>query len=116
MINGRDRPDWTRRHFLRAAAAGIAVLAMGAGANAAEMQERADLAAIFQEQNVPGAFVLYDVAGDRYVTVNGKRAETRYVPASTFKIANSLIALETGVVKDENEIVPYGGKPQRMKQ
>ncbi len=83
---------------------------------AAEMQERADLAAAFQEQNVPGAFVLYDVAGDRYITVNGKRAETRYLPASTFKIANSLIALETGVVKDENEIIPYGGKPQRMKQ
>jgi len=33
------------------------------------------------------------------------------VPASTFKIANTIIALETGVVKDENEIIPYGGRP-----
>src|SRR6185295_19637139 len=28
---------------------------------------------------------------------------------------NSLIALETGVVKDESEAVPYGGKPQPIK-
>ncbi len=38
------------------------------------------------------------------------------VPASTFKVANTIIALETGAVKDENEIIPYGGKPQPFKQ
>jgi beta-lactamase class D len=43
------------------------------------------------------------------------RAERRMRPASTFKIVNSLIALETGAVKDENEIIPYGGKPQPIK-
>ena len=45
--------------------------------------------------------MLYDAAADRLTAVNRVRAETRYVPASTFKIANSLIALETGVVQDE---------------
>lgn len=34
------------------------------------------------------------------------------MPASTFKIAHSIIALETAVVRDENEVVPYGGRPQ----
>ena len=52
---------------------------------------------------------------DRTITVDGERAAKRYVPASTFKIANSLIALETGVVKDESEVIPYGGKPQPFK-
>jgi beta-lactamase class D len=37
------------------------------------------------------------------------------VPASTFKIANSLIALETGAVANEDEVVPYGGGPQPIK-
>lgn len=37
------------------------------------------------------------------------------VVASTFKIANSLIALETHVIKDANEIIPYGRQPQRFK-
>ncbi len=49
------------------------------------------------------------------VVVDRDRAETPYVPASTFKIANSLIALETGAVRDQNEIVPYGGEPQPIK-
>ncbi len=48
--------------------------------------------------------------------VNSRRASTRFVPASTFKITNSLIALETGVVKDENEIIPFGGQPQQVTQ
>ena len=30
-------------------------------------------------------------------------------PASTFKVINLLIALETGVIKDENEIVKWVG-------
>jgi beta-lactamase class D len=82
---------------------------------AAESGERADLETVFTENGLAGAFVLYDVAADRLTVVNAKRAETRLVPASTFKIANTIIALETGVVRDENEIIPYGGKPQPFK-
>ena len=115
MTATSHRPAWTRRDFLHMAGVGFAVLAAGEPVCAAETSEREDLAGAFKEQGVPGAFVLYDVAGDRFITVNGKRAETRFVPASAFKIANSVIALETGVVKDENEIIPYGGKPQPFK-
>jgi beta-lactamase class D len=116
MIKGSERPSWTRRFFLSIAGAGIAILAGGAAPSAAETTEHRDLASVFTEQGVPGTFVLYDPASGAYSTVNGKRAEKRFIPASTFKIANSLIALETGVVKDENELIPYGGKPQRLKQ
>lgn len=115
MTFASDGPGWTRRHFLHMAGAGIAALGAGRPALAAESRERVDLAGAFWEQGVAGAFVLYDVESDRLVTVNGKRAETRFIPASTFKIANSIIALETGVVKDENEVIPYGGKPQPFK-
>jgi beta-lactamase class D len=82
---------------------------------AAGSTERADLDAIFAENGVAGTFVLYDVATDHLTLINAKRAERRFVPASTFKIANTIIALETGVVKDENEIIPYGGQPQPFK-
>jgi beta-lactamase class D len=40
------------------------------------------------------------------------RAAKRFIPASTFKIPNSLISLETGAVKSVDEVLPYGGKPQ----
>ena len=70
---------------------------------------------IFQEHGVTGTFVLNDPAAGVEFAVNSGRSAQRYVPASTFKITNSLIALETGVVKDENEVIPYGGKPQPIK-
>ena len=81
----------------------------------AQAQDRSDLMSVFKEHRVDGTFSLYDVTTGAVTTVNAGRAGQRFVPASTFKIANSLIALETGVVKDENEIIPYGGKPQPFK-
>lgn len=74
--------------------------------------ESADLEEIFAEHNVTGTFVLEDIQKQQLILVNGTRATKRMYPASTFKIANSLFALEAGAVADENEIIPFGGKPQ----
>jgi beta-lactamase class D len=83
-------------------------------ADAAE--DRRDLMTVLQDNGVLGTFVLYDITRNRMVTVDDSRAAQRYVPASTFKIANSLIALEVGAVRDEDEVIPYGGKPQPFKR
>jgi Penicillin binding protein transpeptidase domain len=106
---------FTRRTALGVSIAAIALVARGRALLAAGLTERADLEAVFAENGVAGTFVLYDVATDHLTLINAKRAERRFVPASTFKIANTIIALEIGVVKDENEIIPYGGQPQPFK-
>jgi beta-lactamase class D len=106
----------SRRTALGLALGGIAFLACGDNLWAGGTEERADLDAVFADSGVTGTFVLYDPTTDHVTLVNGQRAVTRFVPASTFKIPNSIVALETGVVKDENEIIPYGGKPQPFKQ
>jgi len=106
---------FTRRTALAVSIAAIALIARGRAPLAAASTERADLDAVFAENGVAGTFVLYDVATDHFTLINAERAERRLVPASTFKIANTIIALETGVVKDENEIIPYGGQPQPFK-
>src|SRR5262249_43497595 len=106
----------TRRVVLGFSIGAAAAVASGGRLFAAGAEERADLAAVFGEHGVVGTFALYDPAADRLTLVNPARAQTRLVPASTFKIANTIIALETGVVKDENEVIPYGGKPQPFKQ
>jgi beta-lactamase class D len=94
----------------------VGCLVLGAvAASAQSVVERPDLDAVFKAQDASGTFVLLDVAADRMTVVNRARAERRYLPASTFKIPNSLIALETGAVKDENEVIPYGGKKQPIK-
>jgi beta-lactamase class D len=114
MNERRQRHRVTRRAALRLSAGGVAALA-GAGRSSASTQERPDLDSVFVENGVAGTFVLFDAA-DHFMLVNAGRAKTRFIPASTFKIANSIIALEAGAVKDENEIIPYGGKPQPFKQ
>lgn len=73
---------------------------------------RDDLRAVFDAAGVVGTFALLDVETNQLTLVNPARAQRRAVPASTFKVAHSLIALETGVVRDVDEIIPYGGEPQ----
>jgi beta-lactamase class D len=99
--------------MVRAVALFAGIVATPAGAET--VVERPDLDSVLTEQGAAGAFVLLDVADDRLTVVNRARAETRTVPASTFKVANSLIALETGAVRDENEVLPYGGRKQPIK-
>jgi beta-lactamase class D len=48
-----------------------------------------------------GIFLLYDLKANKLVEYKGLSKDTMLIPASTFKIPNSLIGLETGKVKDE---------------
>lgn len=57
-----------------------------------------------------GTMVVYDFQKDEYLTINSERAALRFTPASTFKIPNSLIGLETGVIEDENFVIVWDGK------
>src|ERR1700736_5871698 len=79
-------------------------------------QEVPDLAKVFKDKGVAGTFVLFDVAADTMLVSDEVRAKKRFTPASTFKIANSLIGLDVGAVKNVDEVLPYGGKPQRIKE
>ena len=63
----------------------------------------------FQRAGVNGSFLLYDLKQSRYTFHNRKRAQTRFLPASTFKILNSLSALDAGAVRDENEVLRWDG-------
>ena len=83
--------------------------------SARTFQEVPQLAACLNDQGVVGTFVLFDVATDTMLVSDAARAKKRFTPASTFKIANSLIGLDVGAVKNVDEVLPYGGKPQRLK-
>lgn len=92
----------------------ILFLALLTGCTASPLLEpREDLQAVFRDFGVKeGTFVLFDVQGNRMQLVNAGRAGYPFPPASTYKVPHSVIALETGAVRDEHEIIPYGGKPQ----
>jgi beta-lactamase class D len=69
--------------------------------------ERNDLKKFFDEYNHIGCFVLYDLKNDNYIKYNPARCDSEFIPASTFKIFNSLAALESGAIKDEYEIIEW---------
>lgn len=65
---------------------------------------------LFRAAKVDGAFVLLDVERNVLTVVNPAEAERRHLPASTFKIPNTLIGLETGVIPDATFRLPWDGK------
>ena len=77
-----------------------------------EWKESPEVGALFKRAGVTGTFVLYDVDAGRFVGHNQARSKVRFIPASTFKIPNSLIGLAVEAVGGVDEILPYGGKPQ----
>jgi len=64
----------------------------------------------FEKYGVDGCFVLFNQSENEYIRYNSNLCDTGYIPASTFKIPNSLIALEEKVVLDTNQIIKWNGK------
>ena len=71
----------------------------------ATMIQAQDLSGFFKDTK--GAFVLYDLKSKQYVRYNKQRCRERFSPKSTFKIPNSLIGLETGVIRDAEFVIPW---------
>ncbi|GAB3737034.1 penicillin-binding transpeptidase domain-containing protein [Nocardiopsis nanhaiensis] len=74
--------------------------------------EREDLASVFEDAGVNGTFVLFDAGDSSAVVVNLDEADERAVPASTFKLPNTLIALQTGAVESIDEVVAPEGEDE----
>jgi len=72
-----------------------------------KVEERNDFKKYFDEYEHEGCFVLHDLNKDLYIKYNPERCAERFIPASTFKIFNSLVGLETGAVKDEFEVFKW---------
>jgi beta-lactamase class D len=90
----------------------LLVLFASLGASAADTVARPDWQRHFDARGLRGTFVLYEPAADRYSVLDEARARRRYLPASTFKLANAVIGLEVGSITDENEVFHWDGKPR----
>jgi len=64
----------------------------------------------FDSSNVDGCFALYDNANGQFSVYNLSRyKDSAYLPASTFKIMNSLIGIETGRIVNEKMVIKWDG-------
>ncbi|MEM9665021.1 MAG: penicillin-binding transpeptidase domain-containing protein, partial [Bacteroidota bacterium] len=89
---------------------GVVLLVGGCTApESGRIEEQPDFAPHFEAAGVSGTFVLYDPVAGRTLVHNPERAAEPFLPASTFKILNALIALETGAAADTATVVPWDG-------
>jgi len=64
----------------------------------------------FDENKVNGTFGLFDNGQGQFSIYNLSRfKDSAYLPASTFKIVNSLIGLETGRIVNEKMVIKWDG-------
>jgi beta-lactamase class D len=100
------QPVITRRHALGLLAATSLLPSRGFADVAPQRSEiREALAKHFADAGTEGTFVGYKVDDYLVIASDAERSGEAKLPASTFKIPNSLIALETGVVEDPDKDV-----------
>ena len=63
----------------------------------------------FDDNKVEGCFTMLSNTDGKVTVYNLAMDTARVLPASTFKIANSLIGLETGVIADEKMVIKWDG-------
>jgi beta-lactamase class D len=70
---------------------------------------------IIDSAGVNGSIVIYDLDDDKYFSNDFEWANKGNLPASTYKITNSIIALETGIIEDDSTVIKWNGEKRRIK-
>jgi beta-lactamase class D len=78
-------------------------------------REIPELKTVFDKYRMTGTMIILDQKGNEYIGYCPGKWDTGYLPASTFKIVNSLIGLETGVI-DTNTIFRWNGEKRHLPQ
>jgi beta-lactamase class D len=73
------------------------------------IEHQADFSQQFKSLGVNGSILIYDLNQDLFYQHNPDRNETPFLPASTYKIPNSLISLETGVIQNDVDVLTWDG-------
>ena len=71
----------------------------------------------FTENKVGGCFALMDNATGKFTVYNLRRfRDSSYLPASTFKIVNSLVGLQTGKISSDSMVIKWDGVKRRVEE
>ena len=102
----RSATSW-RLLAVVASVASVAALFIAPAARAQTIQ-RPDLLRYFTDAGTTGTMVVHHAGPrPRTVVVGARRSHTRFLPSSTFKIPNSLLAIDRGVASGSSQ--PYPG-------
>ncbi|MCJ8288851.1 MAG: class D beta-lactamase [Crocinitomicaceae bacterium] len=73
-----------------------------------------DFQALLDSAGVKGSILIF--SENNFYSNDFEWAKTGHLPASTFKIPNSIIALELGVMEDDSTLIPWDGEAKRLKR
>ncbi|VXC32612.1 class D beta-lactamase [Maribacter litoralis] len=71
---------------------------------------KSEFQTIIDSANVNGAILIYDLHRNNFYSNDFNWTKQGKLPASTFKIANTIIGLETGVIKNDSTIFKWDGQ------
>lgn len=71
------------------------------------------IGSVFDRFGMDGTFILFDPALNQYSGYHPALWDSGYLPASTFKIPNTLIGLDCGAI-DTTVVFPWDGAPRRL--
>jgi len=77
-------------------------------------ETRAEWTREFDQLGTQGALVVLDARAHRWLASDSTRAFEPFIPASTFKIPMTLIALETGTAVDETQPFKWDGQKRAI--
>jgi beta-lactamase class D len=98
-----------RHHMIKITVIFLAVLF-----SAQAFAEDAALARPFSTRGLEGTIVISSLNGEKTFIHNDGRANKRFSPASTFKVLNTLIALEEKAVRGKTELLKWDGTPKEF--
>lgn len=78
------------------------------------LSEESSLQSLFTENNISGNIVIYNLTTNEWVYSDENKANIGTLPASTFKIFNSLVALNEKAIQP-NEVIRWDGKENKFK-
>lgn len=76
--------------------------------------ENLEFEKILDSFHVSGSILIYDNNKNTYYSNNFDWAKSGNLPASTFKIPNSIIAIELGIIESDTTILKWNGEKRRM--
>lgn len=78
------------------------------------IHERNEWGEVFNQHKITdGCLMIRDHAHEEIYYYNKQRCTTRFTPASTFKIFNSLVGLETAIAPDDQYVIKWDGVVRR---
>lgn len=88
----------------------VSLVALSACTATNNVKQDDSLATYFTDNKAEGCFAIMNNATGQFTIYNLPRyRDSSYAPASTFKIVNSLIGLQTGVIKNDSMVIPWDG-------